>query len=199
MVFGIVLTTGFSAGWNIFKLIVITVLVLILAFYATKLIAKYQNNTLSERASFHVEGPKLYRNYIYSISLSSLDSTNTELFIISERNTTSANVTTNTSCLNPNLLPEEYRYIERFTLLKDSNSSERSLPYDLELLKEVLLNSDIFVFKPKDNSEYTKVGDEILLQWGNYGSSLPPPGVIGDHFKDEIMHISECTIDFIRK
>ena len=154
---------------------------------------------MSEKASFHVEGPKLYRNYIYSISLSSLDSTNTEQFIISERNTTSANVTTNTSCLSPILLPEKYRYIERFTLLKDSNSSERSLPYDLELLKEVLLNSDIFVFKPKDNSEYTKVGDEILLQWGNYGSSLPPPEVIGDHFKDEIMHISECTIDFIRK
>ena len=157
-----------------------------------------ENGTLSERASFHVEGPKLYRNYIYSISLSSLDSTNTEQFIISERNTTSANVTTNTSCLSPNLLPEKYRYIERFTLLKDSNSSERSLPYDLELLKEVLLNSDVFVFKPKDNSEYTKVGDEILLQWGDYGSSLPPPGVIGGHFKDEIMHISECTIDFIR-
>ena len=156
-----------------------------------------ENGTLSKRASFHVEGPKLYRNYIYSISLSSLDSTNTEQFIISERNTTSANVTTNTSCLSPDLLPEKYRYIERFTLLKD-NSSERSLPYDLELLKEVLLNSDIFVFKPKDNSEYTKVGDEILLQWGDYGSSLPPPEVIGGHFKDEIMHISECTIDFIR-
>lgn len=65
MVFGIVLTTGFSAGWNIFKLIVITVLVLILAFYATKLIAKYQNNTLSEKSnirfleSYRVGGNKL--------------------------------------------------------------------------------------------------------------------------------------------
>lgn len=65
MVLRTVLISGYSAGWNIFKLIVITILVLVLAFYATKLIAKYQNNTLSAKSnirfleSYRVSGNKL--------------------------------------------------------------------------------------------------------------------------------------------
>ncbi|MGN0390407.1 MAG: flagellar biosynthetic protein FliO [Wujia sp.] len=65
MVSGIVLISGYSAGWNIFKLIVITVLVLILAFYSTKLIAKYQNNSMTAKSnirfleSYRVGGNKL--------------------------------------------------------------------------------------------------------------------------------------------
>ncbi len=65
MVFGTVLISGYSAGWNIIKLIVITILVLILAFYATKLIAKYQNNTWAAKSnisfleSYRVGGNKL--------------------------------------------------------------------------------------------------------------------------------------------
>ena len=47
MFFGAILTSGFSAGWSIVKLILITVLVLVLAFYSTRLIAKYQNNAWS--------------------------------------------------------------------------------------------------------------------------------------------------------
>ena len=49
MFFGAILTSGFSAGWSIVKLILITVLVLVLAFYSTRLIAKYQNNTWSAK------------------------------------------------------------------------------------------------------------------------------------------------------
>ena len=49
MFFGAILTSSFSAGWSIVKLILITVLVLVLAFYSTRLIAKYQNNTWSAK------------------------------------------------------------------------------------------------------------------------------------------------------
>ena len=40
MFFGAILTSGFSAGWSIVKLILITVLVLVLAFYSTRLMAE---------------------------------------------------------------------------------------------------------------------------------------------------------------
>ena len=65
MFFGAILTSGFSAGWSIVKLILITVLVLILAFYSTRMIAKYQNNTWSAKnniqfiESYRVGGNKM--------------------------------------------------------------------------------------------------------------------------------------------
>ena len=65
MVFGAILTSGFSAGWSIVKLILITILVLVLAFYSTRLIAKYQNNTWSAKnniqfiESYRVGGNKM--------------------------------------------------------------------------------------------------------------------------------------------
>lgn len=65
MFFGTILTSGFSAGWSIVKLILITVLVLILAFYSTRMIAKYQNNTWSAKnniqfiESYRVGGNKM--------------------------------------------------------------------------------------------------------------------------------------------
>ena len=65
MIFGAILTSGFSAGWSIVKLILITVLVLVLAFYSTRLIAKYQNNTWSAKnniqfiESYRVGGNKM--------------------------------------------------------------------------------------------------------------------------------------------
>ena len=65
MFFGAILTSGFSAGWSIVKLILITVLVLVLAFYSTRLIAKYQNNTWSAKnniqfiESYRVGGNKM--------------------------------------------------------------------------------------------------------------------------------------------
>lgn len=157
-----------------------------------------ENNTCSKRDTFYMEGPKTYRNYIYNISLSPLDSNDISQFIISNGNTISVNITTNTSCLSENWLPQTNKYIERFTLLKGNNSSERNLPYDLDLLKEILLNSNIFVFKPKNSSEYEKTGDEIILQWGDHNQELPSPAEIGTLFKDKIKHISECTIDFIK-
>lgn len=65
MAFCAVLTSGFSAGWSIVKLILITILVLVLAFYATRWIARYQNNTLAEKnniqfiESYRVGGNKM--------------------------------------------------------------------------------------------------------------------------------------------
>ena len=65
MFFGAILTSGFSAGWSIVKLILITVLVLVLAFYSTRLIAKYQNNAWSAKnniqfiESYRVGGNKM--------------------------------------------------------------------------------------------------------------------------------------------
>lgn len=65
MFFGTILTSGFSAGWSIVKLILITVLVLVLAFYSTRMIAKYQNNTWSAKnniqfiESYRVGGNKM--------------------------------------------------------------------------------------------------------------------------------------------
>lgn len=65
MFFGAILTSGFSAGWSIVKLILITVLVLVLAFYSTRMIAKYQNNTWSAKnniqfiESYRVDGNKM--------------------------------------------------------------------------------------------------------------------------------------------
>ena len=65
MFFGAILTSGFSAGWSIVKLILITVLVLVLAFYSTRMIAKYQNNTWSTKnniqfiESYRVGGNKM--------------------------------------------------------------------------------------------------------------------------------------------
>ena len=65
MFFGTILTSGFSAGWSIVKLILITVLVLVLAFYSTRMIAKYQNNTWSTKnniqfiESYRVGGNKM--------------------------------------------------------------------------------------------------------------------------------------------
>ncbi|QWT53444.1 flagellar biosynthetic protein FliO [Eubacterium sp. MSJ-33] len=65
MFFGAILTSGFSAGWSIVKLILITVLVLVLAFYSTRMIAKYQNNTWSAKnniqfiESYRVGGNKM--------------------------------------------------------------------------------------------------------------------------------------------
>jgi hypothetical protein len=157
-----------------------------------------ENDTCYKRDTFYMEGPKTYRNYIYNISLSPLDSNDIGQFIISNGNTTSVNITTNTSCLSENWLPQTNKYIERLTLLKGNNSSERNLPYDLDLLKEILLNSNIFVFKPKNSSEYEKTGDEIILQWGDHSQELPSPAEVGTSFKDELKHISECTIDFIK-
>ena len=49
MAFCTILTSSFSAGWSIVKLILVTILVLALAFYATRWIARYQNNTLAEK------------------------------------------------------------------------------------------------------------------------------------------------------
>ena len=65
MFFGAILTSGFSAGWSIVKLILITVLVLVLAFYSTRMIAKYQNNTWSAKnniqfiESYRIGGNKM--------------------------------------------------------------------------------------------------------------------------------------------
>ena len=65
MAFYAILTSGFSAGWSIVKLILITILVLVLAFYATRWIARYQNNTLAEKnniqfiESYRVGGNKM--------------------------------------------------------------------------------------------------------------------------------------------
>ena len=65
MFFGAILTSGFSAGWSIVKLILITVLVLVLAFYSTRLIAKYQNyawsakNNIQFIESYRVGGNKM--------------------------------------------------------------------------------------------------------------------------------------------
>lgn len=58
-------STNFSAGWSIVKLILVLILVLILAFYATKYIAKFQNNSLVGKSnirfidSYRVGGNKL--------------------------------------------------------------------------------------------------------------------------------------------
>lgn len=60
-----ILTSGYSAGWSIVKLILITIFVLVLAFYSTRLIAKYQSNSLSSRnhirflESYRVDGNKM--------------------------------------------------------------------------------------------------------------------------------------------
>lgn len=65
MTLSAVLISGYSAGWNILKLIVMVILVLVLAFYSTKFIAKFQNNTLSAKSnirfleSYHVGNNKL--------------------------------------------------------------------------------------------------------------------------------------------
>lgn len=65
MFFGAFLTNTFSAGWSIVKLILITILVLALAFYSTRLIAKYQNNTWSSKnniqfiESYRIGGNKM--------------------------------------------------------------------------------------------------------------------------------------------
>ena len=65
MFFCAILTSGLSAGWSIVKLILITVLVLVLAFYSTRMIAKYQNNTWSAKnniqfiESYRVGGNKM--------------------------------------------------------------------------------------------------------------------------------------------
>ena len=56
MFFGAILTSGFSAGWSIVKLILITVLVLVLAFYSTRLIAK---NNIQFIESYRVGGNKM--------------------------------------------------------------------------------------------------------------------------------------------
>ena len=54
MAFCTILTSSFSAGWSIVKLILVTILVLVLAFYATRWIARYQNNTLAEKNNIQV-------------------------------------------------------------------------------------------------------------------------------------------------
>lgn len=60
-----ILSSGYSAGWGMLKLILITILVLVLAFYATRMIAKYQNNTLYAKSnirfieSCRVDGNKM--------------------------------------------------------------------------------------------------------------------------------------------
>lgn len=65
MAFCTILTSSFSAGWSIVKLILVTILVLVLAFYATRWIARYQNNTLAEKnniqfiESYRVGGNKM--------------------------------------------------------------------------------------------------------------------------------------------
>ena len=65
MAFAIVLVSGYSPVWSIIKLIVMVVLVLVLAYYATRFIAKYQNNTLSDKTnirfleSYRIGGNKL--------------------------------------------------------------------------------------------------------------------------------------------
>ena len=65
MAFCTILTSSFSAGWSIVKLILATILVLVLAFYATRWIARYQNNTLAEKnniqfiESYRVGGNKM--------------------------------------------------------------------------------------------------------------------------------------------
>lgn len=62
---GMILTSGFSAGWSIVKLLLITILVLVLAFYTTRWIARYQTNTLSAKSnirfleSYRVGGNKM--------------------------------------------------------------------------------------------------------------------------------------------
>lgn len=65
MAFCTILTSSFSAGWSIVKLILVTILVLVLAFYATRWIARYQNYTLAEKnniqfiESYRVGGNKM--------------------------------------------------------------------------------------------------------------------------------------------
>lgn len=65
MIFCTILTSGFSAGWSIVKLILITVLVLVLAFYTTRWIAKYQNNSFASKnniqfiESFRIDNNKM--------------------------------------------------------------------------------------------------------------------------------------------
>lgn len=65
MAFCTILSSSFSAGWSIVKLILVTILVLVLAFYATRWIARYQNNTLAEKnniqfiESYRVGGNKM--------------------------------------------------------------------------------------------------------------------------------------------
>lgn len=69
MFFGAILTSGFSAGWSIVKLILITVLVLVLAFYSTRMIAKYQNNTWSAKNNIQfIESYRVGGNKMISIA-----------------------------------------------------------------------------------------------------------------------------------
>lgn len=45
---------GLSAAWNILSLLFIFVIVLVLAYYSTKFIAKYQNNTLNVKSNIKI-------------------------------------------------------------------------------------------------------------------------------------------------
>ena len=48
-------STGFGVVWQTIKLILIFILILILAYYATKLVARFQKNSLSGRTIMHWE------------------------------------------------------------------------------------------------------------------------------------------------
>lgn len=143
---------------------------------------------------FFIEGPRLYKNYVYSIVLSNIGENNT--VVISNKNSVHAGITVNTSCLVENY-PNDDNYIEHLEITKNT-TAERALPYDLDLLKEIILNSDLFIYKPTTANEYlTDSNGNIVLQVGNYDISMPSRVEVADMFKGKIKHISECDIEFV--
>lgn len=64
----ILLSTGFSAAWSIAKLILITILILVLAYYSTRYIAKLQNHTLSTNNIQFLETRRIDGNKMLTIA-----------------------------------------------------------------------------------------------------------------------------------
>lgn len=153
------------------------------------------SHSATTTGEFFIEGPRLYKNYVYSIALSNVGENNT--VAISNKNSVYAGITVNTSCLVENY-PNDNKYIEHLNIIK-STTAERALPYDLDLLRDIILNSDLFIYKPTTKEEYLiDAKDNVVLQVGNYDISMPSRTEVVNMFKGKIKHVSECDIEFVQ-
>lgn len=142
---------------------------------------------VNENYVFAFEGSKIYRNSIYSMTLSPVEGQDVELPIIFKAN--KINTTTNSSIVvNYNI--DEDNIIHSFEGSVEDTGKTRKITADRELIRDIILNSDIFVANVILDSSRKIVE--------NVGQTTNPYGDAKTKVENyNVKHISEVNFNLI--
>lgn len=137
---------------------------------------------------------KIYRNYVYHVTLSPLNVTDDRYKLVTK--STYADVTCNNTGIK-NYQVDNDLTIQRVALQSASPDNARTIPYDKDLFEDIIVNSDIFVCDTIEAYSYDTSRDIFAITDNPQKKECPTIEDAGDAEAYRIKHITECDYELI--